>query len=275
MELKESALAESTKKAYAVHRKSFVKFCTLAGYDPVPVAMHMVCEYIAYLSDRLAYASIKKYLGIIRILHEEQGLQDPKVGDNYEVKLILLAVRKKLGDKVERRTPIEPDILLKMFAYLNVQNADDLVVWAICLVGFYGLLRISNILPPSVGEFEPGKHLTRGNFMVAGDCLIITLGWAKNNQFGERVVKVPLPRLKDHVLCPVTAVVKTFDRSSEANLNGPAFMRRSKNGKLTPVLYDWFRNRFLGLIKNCGLDNARFGTHSLRRGGASWALAGR
>ncbi len=272
MTLRESALAVSTQKAYATHKKSFLKFCTLAGYEPIPVAMHMICEYIAYLSSRLAYASIKKYLGIIRIMHEEQGLEDPHVNENYEVKLVLLAVRKKLGDKVERRTPMEPDILLKIFAFLDIRNPEEIVLWAICLVGFYGLLRVSNILPPSVGEFNPEKHLTRRDFRVSKEGVIMSLGWAKNNQFGERVVQVPLPRLIDHVLCPVTALERAFGVTGEADPSGPAFMRRCKNGKLTPVLYDWFRKRLLGLVKRCGFEGEQFGTHSLRRGGASWAL---
>ena len=51
----------------------------------------------------------------------------------------------------------------------------------------------------------------------------------------------------------------------------PAFVKGSP-GKLTPVLYGWFMKKLKGVLLSCGQKPDRFGSHSLRRGGASWAL---
>ena len=57
----------------------------------------------------------------------------------------------------------------------------------------------------------------------------------------------------------------------DADPLGPAFVRKSASG-FTPVLYGWYSERFLAAIEKCGEDRKAYGTHSLRRGGATWAL---
>ena len=272
VELKASALAVNTQKSYATYRRSYLRFCQLAGYRPVPVTSDQVCQYIAYLSDRLSFSSIKKYLGIIRVLHLEVGMVDPAVFEMYDVKLILLAVKKVLGDKVVRMKPVDPLLLSLMYDKLDFHNCDDCVVWAIILLGFFGLLRISNILGVSGELFSASKFLTRDDITWVPEGIVISLKWAKNNQFKSRIVEVAIPRLDDHCLCPVTALARAFHHTPNVKVSEPAFQRYAKDGKLVPVSYDWFKTRFLGLLDKCGVDRKGFGTHSLRRGGASWAL---
>ena len=270
--LKAVALEASTQRSYASYRKAYLEFCRLAGYKPVPVSSQVVCEYVAYLAECLAFSSILKYLGIIRVLHEENGLANPEILQDFGVKLVLLAVKKQLGSAVKRCQPVDPELLLRMRSRLELSDSGDKVIWSIILTGFFGLLRISNLLPPSVEGFDPGKHLTRQKLVFLEDCVVILLTWAKNNQFKDRVVKVPIPRVRGSVLCPVVALAEALRCTGSASRSGPAFVRVDKKGVLKPVLYGWFSKRFLDLIESCGLDRSEFGTHSLRRGAASWAL---
>ena len=271
-DLKSRALAVSTQKSYASYRRSYMKFCQLAGYKAVPVDSQQICEYIAYLAARLSYASIRKYLSVIRILHVEVGLKDPQVSEMYDVKLVLLALRKLLGDNVSRKEAIDPVLLGKMHASLDLDDVNNKVFWAICLLGFFGLLRISNMLGVPCESFDSFKFLTRKDFAHCEFGLVLKLYWAKNNQFQSRVVEVPIPRMVGHVLCPVTAILDAFHATSEVDKSGPAFCRKSTGNKLVPVAYGWFRSKLLSVIEQCGVDHSKYGTHSLRRGGASWAL---
>ena len=272
LELKGKALAVSTQKSYATYRRSYVEFCNLAGYEPVPANAQMICEYIAFLAQRLMYSSIRKYLGVVRIMHEEIGMQDPLIFEMYDVKLVLQAVRKLLGDKVNRKEPVDPFLLAEMYQHLDFAKEDDVIVWAICLLGFFGLLRISNMLGVACETFDSHKFLTRSDFRFDSNGLVVSLSWAKNNQFKGRVVEVPVPALHGHKLCPVEAISRAFELTSGVEAEAPAFQRHSKTGVLTPVMYSWFREKFLKLIVLCGRDKSCYGTHSLRRGGASWAL---
>ena len=97
-------------------------------------------------------------------MHEELGYKNPKINEDYNVKLVLLAVKKKLGAKVDRKTAMTPELLLSMHSKLVANSDEDAVVWAIILVAFFGLLRVSNVLAPSKDGFELGKHLARGGF---------------------------------------------------------------------------------------------------------------
>ena len=60
--------------------------------------------------------------------------------------------------------------------------------------------------------------------------------------------------------------------TKEASYLGPAFVRRDAKGRLVPVRYAWFSKKLLDLLVECGLKRSDYGTHSLRRGGACWAL---
>jgi hypothetical protein len=145
-------------------------------------------------------------------------------------------------------------------------------VWAICLLGFFGLLRISNILPPAAGGFDSEKHLARKHIRKTSFGYVIYVFWAKNNQFRRRVLQIPLPSLPGKMLCPSAALGNALAVSREADCNGPAFMRRNSKGGLVPVLYGWFSKRLLDLVVECGECRNDYGTHSLKRGGACWAL---
>ena len=46
---------------------------------------------------------------------------------------------------------------------------------AIFLVAFFGFLRISNIAPHSVREFDTSRHLTRGDVQFKHPGMLITL----------------------------------------------------------------------------------------------------
>ena len=53
-----------------------------------------------------------------------------------------------------------------MLGYLDLKKHRDLVFWAILLVGFFGMLRKSNLIPDSQASFDPIKQLTRGARVV-------------------------------------------------------------------------------------------------------------
>ena len=48
-------------------------FCNLADITPVHLSQDFACRYIAFLSERLSYNSIKQYINVVRILHLEAG----------------------------------------------------------------------------------------------------------------------------------------------------------------------------------------------------------
>ena len=75
--LQGQVFARSTRLTYASQRKLYFHVCNLSDICPVRLSQDDACRYIAFLSQRLAYNSIKQYINVVRILHLEAGLINP------------------------------------------------------------------------------------------------------------------------------------------------------------------------------------------------------
>ena len=57
--LRGHVFAHSTRITYASQRKLYLHFCNLGGLAPVPLSHDNACRYVAFLSNKLAFNSIK------------------------------------------------------------------------------------------------------------------------------------------------------------------------------------------------------------------------
>ncbi len=261
--------APSTKDTYRTHRDTYLAFCKHMGYSPVPATTNTICRYVAMLARTLKFSSVKQYLNIIRLLHLEWNLENP-LADNFRLSSVLKGIRRQLGNTVTRKLPILPQQLKVILSHLNVRDPVDGSIWGACLIMFYGLLRRSNVLVTGSRSFDPAKHLRRRDVTFHPWGALISIRWSKTLQFKDRALSITLPRLKNHPLCPVQALYNTFEQTSTAPLDGPALMIHSKHG-LVPLTVNCFAARIHSCLQLGGLDPSPFGTHSFRRGGATFA----
>jgi hypothetical protein len=138
----------------------------------------------------------------------------------YLVKSVLTGNSKEKGLQVKRMLPMTPHVLLLIKCPLNLSQVDDMMFWAACLVGFFGLLRKSNLFPPSLGEFSSSKHLCRSSFHRVPNGYDIHILWSKTIQRRERVLIVPLVAIPGHPLCPVAALDWALFHTTGAALAG-------------------------------------------------------
>ena len=243
-------------------RRAYIKFCLTIGIPQVPITSNNLCRYAAYLARTCRYNTIRQYLNIIRILHLEAGLSNP-LRENWFLQSVLLGIKRIKGDKVIQKLPITPDILLAMKAKLT-KKPFDVAFWAICLVAFFGLFRKGNLLLKTIDDFDPIKHISRDDFLVTDNGLLIRVRWSKTIQFQQRELLVPLPKLPNHPLCPVIAVLNSF-----------LLFPPQAEGKPAPsfvITQGQFTNKLSSILSSLGYDSSRYSGHSFRRGGASWAL---
>lgn len=240
------------------------------GYNPIPATPLNICRYAAFLARRLSSNSIPKYLNIIRLLSLECGLPNP-LQDNWQLKSLLSGIKRVKGTTLVRKLPITPIILLQIKPALNLSTLPDAAFWAASLLLFFGLLRKSNVLAPSLGGFDADKHLRRGDFDPHPWGIEVTVRWSKTIQFKERSLSIPLPVLHNHPLCPVSALLTYFSLSKGASPLGPAFVYH-QDRIFVPLTYPVFIKRLRLLLSQVGVDPSQYAGHSFRRGGASWAL---
>ena len=82
---KNRSLPPSTRVTHASQRKLYQHFCVLGGINPVPLSQDNACRYITFVSQKLAYTSIKQYINVVRIVHLEASHANPFQGSwhNY------------------------------------------------------------------------------------------------------------------------------------------------------------------------------------------------
>ena len=68
------------------------------------------CRYIAFLSHKLAYTSIKQYINVVRIMHLQAGPANHFQG-SWHIEMLLKGTEKVLGAAHRRKLTVTPAIL--------------------------------------------------------------------------------------------------------------------------------------------------------------------
>lgn len=226
-----------------------------------------MCLFAAWLARRLSYSSIKQYLHIVTLIHRERGLPSPYQG-SFQLHQTLRGIKRKKGDVVCPKAPITPELLTLIYSRLDLTRQKHRAVWAAGLVMFVGLLRRSNVMPPSRRHFTPDKHLCRGDIKATQDGFQLTLRWSKTNQFRQRPISVYLPRRKGHMLCPVRALYLAL-RDAPRSDKTPA-IGFFVDGVFCPLTPPVFIEELRAALGDAPLSPGDYAGHSFRRGGATW-----
>ena len=251
----------TTKQARSVQVQAYMAFCAeYEGHvEPYPCSVDQVCLYMVYLARRLCFSSIRNYISALNNYLKDLGCT-PIDYECHRVKKCMRGIRRVKGDGVKQAEPMLPGMLRRMFANMR-GTAGHIVVKAAMLVSFRALLRKCHVT-------ESDSTLLRGDIEFHKWGLMLHIRRSKTVQFGERVHKIPVARLKDVELCAVHWVEEHF-RQCPAPAGARAF-RVPRGGHSVPLGY----NYYLGVIRcmccRCGLDPAVFSTLSLRRGGATY-----
>ena len=259
--------AVSTKKTYSSYLAMYYKYCQKFIVNPVPVSQQDLSRYIAYLSYDLKFSSITNYLSVVRLLHLEAGYGNPL--DSHYISTVKRGVRRLLGDSSASKLPITPSILLGIRTLLSFDLSFHVAFWAACLVAFFSFFRKSNLLPESLGSYDPNKQLSVHNISFNSEGVIIKVSWSKTIQYQDRVLQIPLPFIQSSPLCPSTALWLASRVNKGRHLSPFQFQNNGLPSILTyPVFVKFLKQCLDGL----GFPSHQYSGHSFRRGGASFAL---
>ncbi|MES9882073.1 MAG: hypothetical protein ABW185_14455, partial [Sedimenticola sp.] len=105
-----NTFAASTAKTYHTQLTCYLNFCSEMGIVPVPLAQINLGRYIAFLSRKLCFTSIRQYLNVVRLVHIEAGHQNP-LADNWYATSVLKGVRRVKGTATKQKLPITITVL--------------------------------------------------------------------------------------------------------------------------------------------------------------------
>ena len=218
-------------------------------------------------SATIGYDLIKNIFSSIKFLHK--AMNEPYPDDDWQLESTLKAIKRELSGAAHQTLPITPDILSKMFLFIDTSSPRGLAEWACFLTSFYCLLRKSSAVPTSLLSFNPETGLSRSKVSFAGQgnvCMVLQ-NHSKTNQFGNREMVTPMIRNPVEELCPVHHMTELFTRFNLGS-NLPAFSFVEK-GRVKCVTYDGFTKTLRSLLDAAGYKASSYSGHSFRRGGAS------
>ena len=271
LQYRSHSFAASTSKTYSTQLTTYMKFCAEMNIKLVPLSQENLGRYIAFLSRRLCFNSVRQYLNIVRLVHLEANFNNP-LENNWYVTSILKGVRRVKGDSSVQKLPITLDILKQIFTTLNLHSSFDRTFWAACLVGFFSFFRKSNLFVQSHLLFDPSRNLCASDLSLTADGAIITVRWSKVIQFRERALHVPLPKIPNSPFCPSTALLHLTIDSPPCNRPIPLFRYSWLGASNVPLTCSGFVCKLKECLSLIGLDTSKYSGHSFRRGGATFAL---
>ena len=216
----------------------------------------------------VSYGTLKNIFSSIKFLHRATNEIYPE--DDWQLESTLKALKRELSGAPLQTLPITPEILLKMYVFIDTNQPKDLASWSSFLTSFYCMLRKASAVPKSLAAFNQTKELTRSkiDIQAGDDTVLVLMNYSKTSQFGNKNVVIPLLRNPVPGLDPVYHLRELFQRFPLAS-SLPAFSYLEK-GKLKCITYDGFTKELKRLLNLAGLKADSFSGHSFRRGGATY-----
>lgn len=266
-----ASLAKSTRQQYDKHWEYWIRFLLVLGvlwrmYTPDE---YLLCMYVAWLARSCAYHTVVQYV---------KGLKASLVGagitwmGGMQLQSVLLGVKNDKGMASQVKLAIHPYMLVEMSSMVWGRDLEELAAFTCMVLGVFSFLRKSNLVVDGVSLSHGNKVLRRCDVVFDQQkyCLWLTVRFTKTLKHRERVHTVAVQGVKGGVLDPVHWWLR-YQRAVPAGSEEPAF-GSDVNGTYVPLTYTRLVHHIKALVTTLGLDASKFSSHSLRRGGASFAF---
>jgi integrase len=200
--------------------------------------------------------------------HSLAGLETPT--RNPLVLETINGLKRKLARPSVRKEPFEREHIHKLIEAVNTDSITDVRNTLIIVLAYFAFLRVDEL-----------RHVENQHLKISSSHLEITLPRSKCDQLRQGT-QVLIARLGGKY-CPIKLLeyyitLKT-NVSNETDSGSQYFFRRllvKKSGitltdKVVPMTYSNIRDVVKRKATQLGLDPKRFGTHSMRAGGATTA----
>ena len=223
------------------------------------------------LQGGLVVSTVRNHMAAVKSLYIWMG--NARVVDTLNSTPWSLTIRGLLNTvrpSYNIRAAFTPDDLLAMMEV--AYRYDDLFPLIVALsFGFFGYLRISNLVPQTAASFDPTRNTTFGDVLLRNTGLTLSLKWTKTRQ-SSRPCLVPLPTLGSSTLCPFKAwrLYNICFEHMELTHDTPLLITTHEPVGL-PVTASMLRSMFRRALAYADLKDAGYTPHSLRRGGATFS----
>ena len=271
---KAMAVKESTRKGYTTHFTAYTEFCHRFDLQYFPCDNLQLCRFGQYLVKYKQFKSPESVGNYMSGIRTGMALMGWPIPDPLEKQMQLFnqGLKTLMPHATKQMKPITPEMLIKIYNIVDFTNLTDMVAWVATLVGFTMFLRRSNLAPEAMNKFDPDKQFCRKDFNVIDQetVMMAEVRWSKTIQFKEKVLRLPILPAGNKSICPVLWMHYMMEQIP-GEPNDPAFMIMQKGEKLALSA-----NQLVARLKKwltlIGEDAEAYALHSLRRGGATFAM---
>ena len=136
-------------------------------------------------------------------------------------------------------------------------------------MAFYGFLRMSNIAPHSLKNFDKFQHFLRQDVIFGPPGVHLVLKWTKTMQDHKSHHIIQLPTISNKDLCPVQALSALL-RSRNLSPQDPLFASISPPHR--PIIDTHIRDVLKNILIGRNISPSSHGFHTFRRSGATFAF---
>lgn len=260
-----NGLATSSHTTYDSGIRMYKRCMAQYNILPFPATEFKLSIFVQWrmFEKKVKWNTIRSNLSAIRSLHVDFG-QPFDFLKMHSLQRVMRGAKRFVGVSSDKRLPITPNILSKLFRFLDKTTVSGALYRAAFAMATFGLLR--------VGEFawsalkDPAKLLTRASVAFAPNRtgIKINVNAGKTDFFREgcTICIGCRCRSKDqicavHELQNYLNLVKLLPNDPLFRLNGCILNR------------DMVTDKLMELCKLANLDMSRFKSHSFRKGGAT------
>ena len=256
--------ARSSAKNIVSGIRTWLYFCLFYDLPSLPADTKDLISFLQLNSFSSGYAHLKHLLHCVDYFHQINNVPVPT--RNFAMDSTLQGLKRELAGTPNQVLPILPGILRQIYTKLDMNKNSDLALWCAYLTTFRCLFRKSNTVPEGK-IYDTRRVLTRKHIVLNHQTktVLVYVSWSKTIQFGEKDIVVPIPPTDDPALDLYKHLNMLFTRVKVDEVS-PAF----SFGPNSFIMYTTFTSRLKSLLKQCGIDPARYSGHSFRRGAATY-----
>ncbi|KAE8989995.1 hypothetical protein PF011_g18541 [Phytophthora fragariae] len=286
--LREHSVATSSHKAYARAFDRWNQWLARRGVAwrtdiPLPDQLQLISDFIIDTAlsgvgngKPIQGSTVKTYLCGIRHFLQSAGSAFPS--DHPQIRMLLRGLS-RFDKAQQQRAPASVAILEACLRRLDLTDPADQALWGVLCLAFFFLLRRSEIMAITRTTFRwfalKGGEITvtdrdglATNDPTAAASVHIRLSGSKTNQGGPSTPRL-LNRSGHSHLCPVLGALLLAQACRGLPEDIPAAVFINRRGLLECVTAARVARTIKCAARTTGANPARFGTHSLRAGGAT------
>ena len=260
-------------KSYQAGQKRYLSFCDAVQRPAVPTSEETLMMFASHLAKgSLSHQTIKVYLSAVRNLHVTEGRHsDYTEALTPRLERVLKGIKKESTNcnPPQIRLPSTLNIMQSIRRVLATAPEDhnNIMMWAACSLAFSGFLRSSEFTVPSQSEYDPAAHLSPSDVSVDNvfepSLVYVTIKQSKTDPY-RKGATVCLAKAANE-LCPVLALLPYL--ALRGDQPGPLFILQD----LTFLTRSKFTARLREILREAGIDDSKYASHSFRSGAATTA----